>query len=230
VAAFNADAGTFALFTARLTPGQTGAGVTGALTETYAAAGYAFSNLALSDAGDHKNYQAAKGYRYWTTLTSVEKRVHGAGDWVNITSSCTVNMLTGKITLASALNSDDLVRATGIRRHENAFRKVANLYDGKLTINGKDIDTTSLEDSGWGSSIQGSRSWSISAGTFFYDGGVPITEIGTELYAKLYAIYSTSKSFVGIGAIQNMENLVANPNDAQRQTFTIKGDGEIYPE
>ena len=46
VAAVNADAGAFALFEARLPPGSTGAGVTGALAETTAHDGLAFTGLA----------------------------------------------------------------------------------------------------------------------------------------------------------------------------------------
>src|SRR5204862_47149 len=116
-----------------------------------------------------------------------------------------------------------------VRRAETAFRKVMNLYDGKLKIDGKEIDTSSLDDAGWGSTITGARSWEISAGAFYYDGSVPISEIGTSMLAKFYAIYSTAKSFIGQGAVLSIENLLANPNEAQKQTITCKGQGEIYP-
>lgn len=230
VAAVNADAGCAALFTARLPPGQTGAGVTGALAEVHAADGVAFTQLALADSGAHLTYQAAAGYRYWSSCSAVEKQVHGTGEWVNITSSCRVNLLRGSITVSVALNSDDLVRATGVRRAETAFRKVLLMYDGKLKIAGKDIDTTNLDDDGWGSTISGKKSWEFSAGAFYYDGSIPISEIGSSLIAKFYAIYTTAKSFTGYGTLQNIENILANPNDAQKQTITCKGAGEIYPE
>lgn len=230
VAAFNEDAGAFALFTARLAAGQTGAGVTGALAEVHAADGVAFASLALTDSGAHLTYQAAAGYRYWSSCSAVEKQVGGEGAWVDITSSCTINLLRGSITVATALGATDLVRATGVRRAETAFRKVMLLYDGKLKIDGKDIDTTNLDDAGWGSAISGKKSWEFSAGAYYYDGSIPISEIGSRLIAKFYAIYATAKSFVGYGTLQSLENVLANTNEAQKQTITCKGAGEIYPE
>jgi hypothetical protein len=230
VAAMNAYPAAFALMVARLAAGQDGTGITGALTHTHGANGVVFTQIALTDSGDHLTYQAAKGYRYWTSSTLVEKQVHGAGGWVDITNSSTVILLRGSITVSAALNADDLVRATGVRRAETAFRKVMLLYDGKLKIDGKDIDTTNLDDVGWGSAISGKKSWEFSAGAFYYDGSIPISEIGSTLIAKFYAIYATAKSFVGYGTLQSLENILANTNDAQKQTITCKGAGEIYPE
>lgn len=230
VAAVNADAEAAACWTARLAPGQTGAGITGALAHTHGANGVVFTNLALVDSGAHITYQAAKGYRYWSSCSLVEKQVGGVGGWIDITSSCTINLLQGSITVASALGATDLVRATGVRRHENAFRKVLLLYDGKIKIDGKEIDTSNLDDDGWGSSILGSRSWELTSGAFYYDGNVPISEISTQLLAKFYAVYSTSKSFIGYGTLQGAEAILGNPNEAQKQVLTFKGAGELFSE
>jgi len=230
LAAMALDAEATALWSARLPPGQTGAGIPGAVAHAHGANGVVFTSLALADSGDHLTYQAAAGYRYWSSCTLIEKQVHGAGQWVNITSSCVINLLRGSITVAAALNSDDLVRATGVRRAETAFRKVMLLYDGKLKIDGKEIDTTNLDDAGWGSAISGKKSWEFTAGAFYYDGSIPIDDIGSSLIAKFYAIYATAKSFVGYGTLGSLENVLANPNDAQKQTITCKGTGEIYPE
>jgi hypothetical protein len=103
------------------------------------------------------------------------------------------------------------------------------LYDGKLKIDGQEIDTTNLDDAGWQSSVAGKKSWEFTAGAYWWTGAVPISEIGTRLLAKFYAIYAT-KSFVGSGAILNLENVVASTTEAQKQTITCKGAGEIYPE
>jgi hypothetical protein len=230
VALLNATPNAYALFHARLAPGQTGAGVTGAMAEATPANGVASAQLALTDSGDHLTFQAAAGYRYWSSISLLEVDAGHDGSWVTQSSGYTVNLLRGSITLDVALESGDLVRATVVRRAETAFRKVMNLYDGKLKIDGKEIDTSSLDDAGWGSTITGARSWEISAGAFYYDGSVPISEIGTSMLAKFYAIYSTAKSFIGQGAVLSIENLLANPNEAQKQTITCKGQGEIYPE
>jgi hypothetical protein len=230
VAAFNLVAGAFALFGARLAAGQTGAGITGALAETHATNGVASADLALADSGDHLTFQAAAGYRYWSSMSKLEVDVGHDGSWVEQTAGYTANLLRGSITLDVAISAGDLVRATVVRRDGKAFRKVMLLYDGKLKLDGQEIDTSNLDDAGWGSSIMGKKTWEISAGAFYYDGSVPISEIGTRLIAKIYAIYATAKSFVGYGAVLNLENVVASTTDAQKQTITIKGSGEIYPE
>ena len=229
VAAFNADAGAFALFEARLASGQTGAGITGELAETHAANGVASADLALTDSGDHLTFQAAAGYRYWSAISKLVVDVGHDGSWVEQVGGYTVNLLRGSITLDVAIAAGDLVRATVVRRAETAFRKVMLLYDGKLKLDGQEIDTTSLDDAGWQSSIVGKKSWEFTAGAFWWTGSVPISEIGTRLIVKFYVIYAT-KSFVGLGAILNLENVVASTTNAQKQTITCKGAGEIYPE
>lgn len=223
VAAFNLDAEAAAVFTARLPPGSTGAGVTGALSETHATNGKAFTTIALVDSGDGLTWQAAEGSRYWDedlTLTIYD-------DASEVTSGFTVNYLRGSVTFETAKSGD--ITATGTRRSELAFEKVMNLYDGKLNINGQDIDTSSLEDSGWGSSIIGTKKWSLTAGFFYYDGSMPITRIGTRLITKFYAIALTD-SFVGIGALASTDYVIASATEAQKQNITINGQGEIYPE
>ena len=230
LAAMQASAPATALWTVRLPPGQDGSGVTGAMSLAHGADGVTFTSLALTDSGDHLTYQSAAGYRYWSSCSLVEKQVHGAGGWVDITSSVKINLVRGSITIGVALNNDDLVRATGVRRSENAFQKVMNLYDGKTNINGKDIDTSSLDDAGWGSSIVGAKKWVLTCAAFFYSGSLPPSKISARLYTKFYAIYLTGKSFIGIGNIASLDHVLANPNEAQKQTITINGQGEIYPE
>ena len=39
--------------------------------------------------------------------------------------------------------------------------KLGELSDLKLKIDGKDIDTSNVDDEGWGSSITGARSWEL---------------------------------------------------------------------
>jgi hypothetical protein len=230
VAAVNADAEAAVLWTARLPPGSAGAGVTGALAHSHGVDGVAFTQMSMVDSGDHTIWQAASGYRYWSSCSLIEKQVHGAGGWVDITSTSTINLIQGKITTAVALNSDDLVRVTGVRRSELAFQKVVGLFDGKCKIDGKDIDTSSVDDSGWGSSIIGSRSWEISAGAFYYNGSIPLAALAVQYYWKFYSVLATVPWAIGKGAIQSMTNLIANANDAQKQDVVVKGAGELYLE
>jgi len=225
VAAVNADASAFALFGARLPPGSTGAGVTGAMSEEHAADGVAFTALSLADSGDHLTYQAAAGSRYWDpdeTLTI-------SSDGSPVTSGFTVNSIQGKVTFATSM-SGHTITATGTRRSLLAFMKVAGLFDGKLKIDGKEIDTSSVDDNGWGSSITGARSWEMTAGAFYYNGAIPLEVMVTKYLWKFYSVLSTVPFAIGWGMLRNMENMVANPNDAQKQNVTVKGSGELYVE
>lgn len=225
VAAFNLDVAAAALFTARLPPGQTGAGVTGAMSETHAAAGVAFTGITLVDSGDHLTFQAAAASRYWDeskTLTIYDNAAP-------VTAGFTINHLRGSVTFATS-KSGHTITATGTKRSILAMRRVLLVYDGKLKIDGKEIDTSNLDDSGWGSAVMGAKSWELSAGAYYYDGNLEIDQIGVNLITKFYSIYASNKSFTGWGSILNMNNLVASASEAQKQDITIKGRGEIYPE
>ena len=225
VAALNADASAFALWKARLPPGQTGAGVTGALAHTHGHDGVPFADLALVDSGDHLTYQAAAGYRYWDEDETLAVEVDGSA----VTAGFSVNFLRGSITFDASQGSSTIT-ASGTRRSEMAFEKVMGLFDGKLKIDGKEIDTTSVDDNGWGSSITGAKSWELSAGTFYYAGGVPITDVSAESFWKFYSVLSSDPFAIGAGTVMGLEHVLANPNEAQKQTITVKGKGEIYPE
>jgi len=225
VTAVNADVNAFALFAARLPPGSTGAGVTGAMAEKTAADGVAFTALALVDSGDHLTYQAAAGSRYWDP----DKALSILVDAAPVTSGFVVNCIQGKVTFATS-QVGSTITATGTRRSLLAFQKVAGLFDGKLKMAGKEIDTSSVDDDGWGSSILGARSWEMTAGAFYYNGSIPL-EVMTEKYLwKFYSILSTTPFSIGWGQIRSMENMLANPNEAQKQTVTVKGAGELYME
>ena len=109
-----------------------------------------FTSIALVDAGDHMNWQIAAGTRYWdsTQTLTIEKQTHGTGGWNAVTPD-QIYWASGKVYFATALNSDDLVRATGKRRAEASFIKVINLYKVTLKVDGKTIDISSVDSGGW---------------------------------------------------------------------------------
>ena len=183
-----------------------------------------FSDLAMTDSGDHLTYQAAAGYRYWDEEETLTIEVDGTP----VTSGFTVNYLRGSVTFEES-QSGSTITATGKRRSEANFQKVIGLFDGKLKIDGKEIDTTSCDDSGWGSSIMGSAKWEFTAGHFYYDGDVPLADLRGRGLWKFYSIDSTTPFAIGMGTLQSIENVLASATDAQKQTLTVKGDGEIYP-
>jgi hypothetical protein len=225
VDAVNEDVGASALFAARLPPGSKGGGVTGALAEVTAADGVGFTGLELVDSGDHLIYQAAVGSMYWDDGKTLTVKSNG----VAVTTGFTVNFLRGMVTFDNVMTGHTIT-VDGTRRSELAFQKVAGLFDGKLKIDGKEIDTSSVDDDGWGSSIISSRSWEMSAGAFYYNGAIPLEALAVKYLWKFYSVLATTPFAIGWGAITSMENLVANPNDAQKQTVTVKGAGELYME
>jgi len=221
--AVNADPTASALIEARLPPGQTGAGITGALDAGDVATGVAFVDLELVDSGDHLTFQAAAGSRYWDDSIALFIEDNGSA-----ASGFSVNYLRGSVTFEET-KSGHTITASGTRRSELAFEKILLVYDGKLKIDGREIDTTSIDDDGWGNSISGRRSWDMTANAFYYAGESDLPDVADVLYWKIYAIKHT-KSFVGMGTLLSLDRIVANPDKAQERAITIKGDGEIYPE
>lgn len=184
-----------------------------------------FTDLAMADSGDHLTYQAAKGSRYWDETETLVI----SSDGTPVTSGFEVNYLRGSVTFETSM-SGHTITATGKRRSETNFIKILLVYDGKLKIDGREIDTTSIDDAGWSNSISGRRSWDISASAFYYTGEADLPDVADRLIWKIYSIYSTSKSFVGEGTLLSLDRIVANPDKAQERAITIKGNGEIYPE
>lgn len=192
----------------------------------------AFADEELVDSGDHLTYQVAKGKRYWdnATVPTIEKQTGGVGEFAEITSGFTINYLRGSITFDTEQDPTDNFQASGELRDETNFVKVMNLYEGKLKIDDKDVDTFSLDDGGWLSAIGGKKNWEFTAGAFYYDGNLPISAIGGRLITKMYSNYTGARSFIGVGSLSGLGHVLADPNNAQKQTISLKGAGELYPE
>ena len=148
-------------------------------------ASVAFTNLAMADSGDHITYQAAKGSRYWDKDETLTIK----SDGVAVTSGFAVNYLRGSVTFETSM-SGHTITATGKRRSETNFTKILLVYDGKLRIDDRAIDTTSIDDAGWSNSIAGRRGWEMSAGAFYYSGEADLPDVGDRLIWKIYNIYS----------------------------------------
>lgn len=114
--------------------------------------------------------------------------------------------------------------------------KLGELSDLKLKIDGKDIDTSNVDDEGWGSSITGARSWEISASNNLimtdaaYALIIAALIAGTELYA--YILQSgTATSFPegweGACGVQSGNLTLAGPNTQQKADWTLKGRGAL---
>lgn len=211
---------------------MTTAAVSGILAALYlsdpAASPTTFTSLALADAGDHLNYQAAWGYRRWDPIQTllIEKQVHGTGGWVDVTSSCTKNHLTGKVTFSVALNVDDLVRATGKRMVlVEVVDLCAQSFDGSRKMLG---DASTIRDlfEQW---LPGKLSWSLSADLWFVDGTYWAMLAAGRMVAEIYYRYDVSlkKCLVGWCQIDGVNWSV--PQDGlQTSKIIAKGDAGLY--
>ncbi len=226
VEAVNKDANASALFTARLPPGSKGGGVTGALAEVTAADGVTFTALELVDSGDHKTYQADSNLRYWDDRYSLTVK----SDGVTVTTGFKVNFLRGMVTFDNVMTGHTIT-VDGTRRSILAFEKILGIFDGKLSIKGTDIDSSSVDDDGWGSTTVGSRRFEITSGLYYYDGKIPLEALTTKYIWKFYSILNDDVPFaVGKGTAQTTEHLLASATDVQKTTITVRGAGELYIE
>ncbi len=225
VDAVNAHAQAKLLLLGRLSPGSDGSGIPGAFTQTPATYGIGFTGIELTDSGDHLTYQAAAGSRYWDETKSLTVYSDGSA----VTSGFTVSYLKGSVTFSSSMTGHTIT-ATGTRRSVYAMQKVMGLFDGKIKIDGKEIDTTSCDDTGWASYIMGSSSWELTASHYYYNGDIPLTEFKQPSLWKLYAVGCTTPFAIGKGVLMSIENILVSVNDAQKQNITVRGQGEIYLE
>ena len=117
------------------------------------------------------------------------------------------------------------------------YKKLGELSDCKLKINGKEVDTSNVDDLGWGSSIMGAKSWEVpsSANLILSDEGYAIIEdalFTTDplIYVKILTSGSPTVSPVGwkgAARVLGGEFTIAGTNTAQKIAWTIKGSGAL---
>jgi len=114
--------------------------------------------------------------------------------------------------------------------------KLGELSDLKLRIDGKDIDTSNVDDEGWGSSITGARSWEISASNNLimtddaYALIIAALIEGSELYAYILqsgTATSSPEGWEGACGVQSGSLTLAGPNTQQKADWTLKGRGAL---
>ena len=114
------------------------------------------------------------------------------------------------------------------------FVKLAELSDLKLKIDGKEIDTSNVDDAGWGSSIMGAGSWEVSAtnNLILADAGYVIIKAALLARSTFYvkALQSgtptaSPKGFSGAAYVTSGNLTLAATNAQQKADWTIKGSG-----
>ena len=116
------------------------------------------------------------------------------------------------------------------------YVKLAEVSDLRLKIDGREIDTSNVDDAGWGSSISGARSAEISAtnNLIMADAAYVIIQAaimaGTTIYAKIMQSGTPTSTPVGwsMACGVNSGNLtLAGTATQQKADWTIKNRGAL---
>jgi hypothetical protein len=114
--------------------------------------------------------------------------------------------------------------------------KLGELSDLKLKIDGQDIDTSNVDDAGWGSSITGARSWELTASNNLIMTDAAYTLVmaaliaGTSLYVYILqsgTATSAPEGWEGTCGVQSGNIQLAGPNTQQKADWTLKGRGAL---
>ncbi len=117
-----------------------------------------------------------------------------------------------------------------------SFVKVGELNDMKLKIDGKEIDTSNVDDGGWGSSINGAKSWEVTPtnNLILNDAGYSILIAailaGSDIFVKALASGTptvTPKGFSGKAGVNSATLTLVGTNTQQKADWTIKGRGAL---
>lgn len=124
----------------------------------------------------------------------------------------------------------------GCSTENGTFVKIGELSDLKLKIDGKDIDTSNVDDSGWGSSISGAKSWEVSPShnLILTDAGyallIDAILAGSDLWVKALVSgtpTATPKGFGGKAGVNSGTLVLAGTSTQQKADWTIKGRGAL---
>jgi hypothetical protein len=116
------------------------------------------------------------------------------------------------------------------------FVRIGEITDLKLKIDGKDIDTSNVDDLGWGSSISGARSWELSPShnLILTDAGyallIAAILAGSDIWIKALVSgtpTATPKGFGGKAGVNGANMVLASATSQQKSDWTIKGRGAL---
>jgi len=116
------------------------------------------------------------------------------------------------------------------------YLKLAELSDLKLKISGEDIDTSNVDDSGWGSSIAGARSWEVTAANNLimadsaYALIIAAVIANSDIFCKILQDGTPTSSPVGWsgkGGVSSGNLVLAGAKTQQKADWVIKGRGAL---
>jgi len=119
------------------------------------------------------------------------------------------------------------------------YVKLGELSDLKLKVDGKEIDTSNVDDAGWGSSIAGSKSAEVSAtnNLIMSDAGylllaAAIFSSTMTIYAKVLQSGTPTVSPVGWAGLMRVTApnfTLAGTSTQQKLDFSLKNVGALAP-
>ena len=122
---------------------------------------------------------------------------------------------------------------------DGTYAKVGELSDLKMKLDGKEIDTSNVDDAGWGSSIMGAKSWEASAtnNLVLADAGYVILSaaiFGATMltFAKILQSGTPTVSPVGWAGQARVSApnwTLAGTSTQQKLDFSLKGVGALAP-
>jgi predicted secreted protein len=117
------------------------------------------------------------------------------------------------------------------------YVKLGELSDMKLKIDGKEIDTSNVDDAGWGSSIAGSKSADVSVtnNLLMEDAGYALLEAAIEssdmtIYAKILQSGTPTATPVGWSGLMRVSSpnyTLVGTNTQQKLDFSLKNVGAL---
>ena len=120
---------------------------------------------------------------------------------------------------------------------DGTYKKLGEIFDLSLKINGQEIDTSNVDDSGWGSAIMGSKNWEIPASNnlILADEGyaIVIAALFTTdplVFIKILTSGTPTSSPVGWSGqarVLGADITIAGTKTQQKVNWTIKGSGAL---
>lgn len=119
---------------------------------------------------------------------------------------------------------------------EGNYVKLAELSELRLKLSGDPIDTSNVDDDGWGSEIAGKRGWEISAKNNLiitdqaYSIIIDAIISGDSIYVKALSQGTPTtnpKGFQGKATVQSSDLLLASMTSQQTADWVIKGSGAM---
>jgi hypothetical protein len=181
------------------------------------------TSLACVDAGAHTVFQAAWGYRRWSTADALTVQVdeNHDGNWATVTTGFTVSYLTGKITFTVARTAGALVRVSGKRFAPVEVVDLCGIsFDGATKMLG---DAGTIRDA-FEQYLPGKKNWKISSDLWFVNGTYWAMLAAGRLVAEIFYQYdgSVKKCLVGWAQIDGV-NWSAPQDGLQTSKITIQG-------